>query len=274
MPELPEVETALRDLEPLLRGAEVRAVRLTWPRTLAAPTAEEFAARVVGLHFVTFARRGKYLVLGLDDGSSLIVHLRMTGRLSVEGAGAPADAHTHLVLDLDGDRELHFRDPRKFGRVWFVQESATVLHRLGPEPWDPEFTPQALALRLAGRKASIKALLLDQSICAGIGNIYADEVLFGAGIHPARAAGTLDDDEITRLLGEIQTVLGRAVALGGSSLGQATTNYLRPSGEEGGFQGEHRVFRRTGQPCLQCGTPIERIVLAQRSTHYCPTCQH
>lgn len=273
MPELPEVETYLRDLEPLLRGVRVVSARITWPRTLAAPEPDEFLQRIAGRRFVSFARRGKYMVLGLDDGSSLIVHLRMTGRLSVEAQESVADGHVHALLLLEDGRQLHFRDPRKFGRIWLLADSAPLLDKLGPEPWDESFTPAALALRLSGRSAPIKALLLDQRLCAGIGNIYADEALFAAAIHPARAAGSLSGDEVSRLHAAILEVLGRAIKRGGSSLGQASTNYLRPTGQAGGYQEEHQVFRRTGRPCPRCGAPIERILVAQRSTHFCPHCQ-
>jgi formamidopyrimidine-DNA glycosylase len=276
MPELPEVETSLRDLEPLLRDRTVVAAEVHWPRTVAAPMVDEFLARIVGQRFRAFARRGKYMLFQMEGGDQLIVHLRMTGRLSVEPPEAAVEAHTHVVLTLEDGHRLHFRDPRKFGRIWLVADATTVLRNLGPEVWDKGFTAAALGERLAGRKAAIKALLLDQRITAGIGNIYADEVLFAAHIHPARPAGTLQPAEVKRLHKAIRTLLARAVALGGSSLGGASTNYRRPvgpDGQTGAFQAEHQVFRRTGQPCPRCGAPIERMIVAQRSTHFCPKCQ-
>ena len=276
MPELPEVETSLRDLEPLLRERTIIAAQVHWPRTVAAPMLDEFLARVVGQRFTAFARRGKYMLFQMEGGDTLIVHLRMTGRLSVEAADMQADAHTHVVLTLDDGRMLHFRDPRKFGRVWLVENAEAVVGKLGPEVWDRSFSAAALQRTLAGRKAPIKALLLDQRIAAGIGNIYADEVLFAARIHPARPAGSLRPAEIKRLHSAMRTLLAHAVALGGSSLGGASTNYRRPVGPEGktgGFQDEHQVFRRTGLPCPRCGRAIERTVVAQRSTHFCPHCQ-
>ena len=181
-----------------------------------------------------------------------------------------------MLLTLDDGNTLHFRDPRKFGRMWLVQNPSTVVGALGPEVWDRSFSVAALAKMLAGRKAPIKALLLDQRIAAGIGNIYADEVLFAARIHPARSAGSLRPAEVKRVHAAIRDLLARAVERGGSSLGGASTNYRRPVGSEGitgGFQDEHQVFRRTGQPCPRCGGPIERMVVAQRSTHFCPHCQ-
>lgn len=280
MPELPEVETFLRDLEPELRGRMITAAQVSWQRTIAAPDAEGFLARLPGQRFATFERRGKYMLFGMersgDEGRGheiLVVHLRMTGRLSLEPAGSEGDAHTHVILELDDGRQLHFRDPRKFGRLWLVGDAAEVISRLGPEPDDPGFDAAYLARRLAGRTAPIKALLLDQGIVAGVGNIYADEALFVARIHPQRAAGSLSADEVTRLHDAVCGVLARAVALNGSSLGQSSTNYRRPGGAAGGFQDEHQVFRRTGLPCPVCGQPIERIVVGQRSTHFCPHCQ-
>ena len=155
-----------------------------------------------------------------------------------------------------------------------VHDTEPVLRKLGPEPFGGDFTDDWLAARLAGRKASIKALLLDQAVVAGVGNIYADEALFGAAIHPARAGGTLESDEIERIVESVQDVLGRGIERRGSSLGDSgAQNYVRPGGQSGGFQEEHKVFRRTGKPCPVCGTPVERIVLAQRSTHFCPNCQ-
>ena len=273
MPELPEVETYVRELEPLLRGRQVAAAQVFWPRTIAAPGAAEFAAAMVGQRFERFGRRAKYMLLGLASGDTLIVHLRMTGHLFVKDADAPPASHTHVLFDLDDGRRLHYQDPRKFGRLWLTAEPETLLAKLGPEPLGDEFTA-ALADKLRGRKASIKALLLDQTLAAGVGNIYADEALFRAGIHPARAGGSLTPAEIERLALAVAAVLAEGIAAAGSSLGTSgLQNYSRPGGQAGGFQDAHRVFRRTGQPCVVCGAPIERVVLGQRSTHFCPQCQ-
>ncbi|MBK8047752.1 MAG: formamidopyrimidine-DNA glycosylase [Anaerolineales bacterium] len=225
MPELPEVETYVRELKPLLDGATIAAAAVFWPRTVETPEPEIFIARIAGRRFQTFGRRGKYMLLGLDDGLTLVVHLRMTGQL-------------------------------------------------GPEPFDAAFTPEVLAGKLAGRTAPIKALLLDQRIVAGVGNIYADESLFRARIHPTRPGGSLSTAEIERLHGAIAAVLLDGIDHAGSSLGGSEIqNYIRPGGEQGGFQEEFRVFQRTSKPCLRCGAPVERIVVAQRSTHFCPACQ-
>ncbi len=274
MPELPEVETYVRELEPLLAGRQVVAAHVLWPRTIADPSPDAFVARLVGQHFVGFGRRAKYMLLGLESGDTLIVHLRMTGHLHLKEAGALPDSHTHVLFDLDDGRRLHFQDTRKFGRMWLTAEPEALFSKLGPEPLSDEFNGEALAHKLTGRKAAIKALLLDQSLAAGVGNIYADEALFRAGLHPTRPGGSLTSEEIARLRGAVAAVLAEGIAAAGSSLGTSSLqNYSRPGGQAGSFQEAHRVFRRTGQPCLVCGAPIERIVVGQRSTHFCPHCQ-
>jgi formamidopyrimidine-DNA glycosylase len=274
MPELPEVETYVRELEPELKGRSVTSAVVLWPKIIAEPSVETFQQAIVGQRFVSFGRRGKFMLLGLEGGDSLIVHLRMTGKLLIQPLDALADKHTHVVLELDDGRQLHYNDARKFGRLWLVHDTDPVLQKLGPEPLGDDFTAEWFATCLAGRKASIKALLLNQSIVAGVGNIYADEALFAAAIHPARAGGLLELDEIERLLENVKTVLEGGIERRGSSLGDSgAQNYVRPGGESGGYQDEHKVFRKTGQPCPVCTTTIERIVLAQRSTHFCPNCQ-
>lgn len=274
MPELPEVETYVRDLAPMLAGRQVVSAAVSWPRTIASPAADRFVDLIVGQRFDSFARRGKYMLLGLASGMTLIAHLRMTGHLLTVAAGAPVDRHTHVILGLDDERRLLFQDARKFGRLWLVAEVGPVLAHLGPEPFDATFTAETLGARLQGRTTSVKALLLNQGIVAGVGNIYADEALFRANLHPLRPAGALSPAEVAALHQAIQAVLAAGIAKAGSSLGGSTLqNYSRPGGAPGGFQEEFRVFRRTGQPCQRCGTPIVRIVVAQRGTHFCPTCQ-
>ncbi|HQY91860.1 bifunctional DNA-formamidopyrimidine glycosylase/DNA-(apurinic or apyrimidinic site) lyase [Caldilinea sp.] len=274
MPELPEVETYVRDLTPLLRGRQVLGATVTWPRTIALPDAASFIDQVAGQRFTHFGRRGKYMLLGLESGMTLIVHLRMTGHLLVVVGDAQMAQHTHVTMELDDGRRLIFQDARKFGRLWLVTDPAPILAHLGPEPFDPAFTSEHFGARLQNRTASIKALLLDQSIVAGVGNIYADEALFHARIHPMRAAGGLNASEVATLHNAIRQVLTAGIAKAGSSLGGSSLqNYSRPGGAPGGFQEEFQVFRRTGQPCRQCGAPVARIVVAQRGTHFCPHCQ-
>ncbi len=269
MPELPEVETIVRELRHDLVGRRVLGVEVRWERTIATPPAAELKAALVGRQIMGADRRGKYLLFALSDDQTLIIHLRMTGQLHVVGPEAAPDHHTHLVLTLDSGQRLFFRDQRKFGRVYVVADAATVLRQLGPEPLHPDFTPQELAARLAGRKAPIKSLLLDQRLIAGIGNIYADEILFAAGIDPRRAGRDLQMNDVARLHTVARQVLAQAIFDRGSSL----QNYQRPGGAKGQNQERHQVFRRTGQPCPHCGAAIVRVVIGQRATHFCPQCQ-
>ncbi|MEX1019651.1 MAG: bifunctional DNA-formamidopyrimidine glycosylase/DNA-(apurinic or apyrimidinic site) lyase [Litorilinea sp.] len=308
MPELPEVETYVRELAPQLHGRRICRAQVNWPRTIATPSVADFTRSIVGQTFQSFDRRGKYMLLGLTQAHTtdtvaaaepptgtdtpsrtdtvtgtekawtLIVHLRMTGKLLLVPGDFLPDKHTHVVFDLEpvpgGPDRLVFVDTRKFGRIWLTQTPESVLARLGPEPLSADFSPGGLGKKLATRHASIKALLLDQAIVAGVGNIYADEALFRAGIHPTQPGGTLTPSELEKLHAAVCAVLSEGIARQGSSLGgSALQNYVRPSGSPGGFQEEHRVFRRTGQPCFVCQTPVARITLAQRSTHYCPACQ-
>lgn len=278
MPELPEVETYVRALEPLLLGKTVLKAEVRWPRTIAAPDAARFTDLVRGRRFSSFNRRGKYMLFGLDSGETLVVHLRMTGELRLlpptqpetGEAPAPIDKHTHVLFDLDTSEQLRYRDTRKFGRIWLVDDSATVVGNLGPEPLDEDFLPQTLAQLLAGRKASIKSLLLNQTVLAGVGNIYADEALFRAGIDPRRAGGSLALEETKRLHLALRDVLLAGIEAQGSTV----QNYAPPTGAKGGFQEQFQVFRRSGEPCFTCGTPVSRTVLSQRSTHFCPACQN
>jgi formamidopyrimidine-DNA glycosylase len=274
MPELPEVETYVHDLQVRLKGRTVTRSVALWPRTIAAPSVEHFTAIVIGQRFANFTRRGKYMLLTMDSGAILIIHLRMTGKCLIRTAGEPVDRHTRVLFELDDGYRLDFVDSRKFGRVWLVDDASGVVGKLGPEPLSETFTDDYLARRLAGRSAAVKSLLLDQGIVAGVGNIYADEALHAAGIHPQRAGDDLTADEIGILRRAVQEVLRRAIALGGSSLGDSPVqNYLRPGGETGEFQHEHQVYGRAGLPCLQCGEIIQRAVIGQRSAHYCPVCQ-
>ncbi len=277
MPELPEVETYVRTLKPLLKGKTILSAEVHWPRTIAAPDADRFTDLIRGRSFSSFGRRGKYMLLGLDSAETLIIHLRMTGELrllpppatSASAADAPVDKHTHVLFDLDTREQLRYRDTRKFGRIWLVEDTREVVGKLGPEPLDEAFVPQTLAQTLAGRKANVKALLLNQSLLAGVGNIYADESLFRARIDPRRAGGSLALEEIERLHLALRDVLLEGIAAQGSSV----QNYAPPTGAKGGFQEKFQVFRRSGEPCFTCGTSISRTVLAQRSTHFCPACQ-
>jgi formamidopyrimidine-DNA glycosylase len=269
MPELPEVETVVRALRPQLGGRKITAVRNSWPRHIDRPSLPELAERISGQVIVDVLRRAKFILFPLDSGDTLIVHLRMSGHLSVVEPEVTVDSHTHTIIELDNGQELRFRDPRKFGRVYLVSDRDEVLGKLGPEPLEDGFTVETLAEILQGRRRVLKPFLLDQSIIAGIGNIYADEALFFAGIHPRRRTDSLDEKDVERLHRGIRHVLRLGIEREGASI----STYLKPDGEKGEMQEDVRVFRRTGEPCFLCGEAIERIVLGGRSTHFCPNCQ-
>ena len=270
MPELPEVETIRRDLLALLRG---RAFTHVWvspeaPRLVQVPSPADLARLLPGRPIEDISRRGKFLVFHLSGGLYLVVHLRMTGALLHRPPGALPDRYVRAVLSLDDGSELRFSDLRKFGAFWLVPDPSTVLGRLGPEPLDG-LTPSLLRELTARRRAPIKSVLLDQRALAGLGNIYADEALFAAGLHPQRPASGLSDFEVERLHEAIGRVLTEALADRGASF----RDYVDASGREGRHQFRVQVFRRTGQPCYVCGREIARVKVAGRSSHFCARCQ-
>jgi formamidopyrimidine-DNA glycosylase len=269
MPELPEVETVVRALRQPLIGRTITAVRNDWPRHIGTPALDELRARIQGCRIEAIHRRAKYLVFSLTQGETLIIHLKMSGHLAVVDASTPANKYVHTAFELDNGQELRFRDTRKFGRVYLVHDLEQILGRLGPEPLEADFTHDVLGERLNGRTRALKPLLLDQQLIAGVGNIYADEALFYAKLHPTRPANTLSKHEITALHGAIQKVLRLGIEREGASIDL----YAKPDGSKGDMQNAVAVFRRTGDPCYNCGRPIERIVLGGRSTHFCPNCQ-
>ncbi len=269
MPELPEVETTANELRPGLLGRRVIDVHILWEGAVATPSPPEFARRLQGRRILGTGRRGKFLLFPLDGGDTLIIHLRMTGHLGIVRSAEPLPQHVRLVFALDNGYDLRFRDARKFGRAYLVADPEEVLGRLGPEPLAGAFTPEVLQRQLGRRAAPVKSLLLDQRLVAGLGNIYADEALFYAGIHPRRPGKSLTPSEGQRLHAAIQRVLTEAIADGGTSL----DSYRRPDGSQGGHAVRLAVFRKSGLPCPRCRTPIARIVLGGRSTHFCPHCQ-
>ena len=269
MPELPEVETTIQELRPDLLGRRIEGVEALWPGVVAMPPLPDFERRLQVRRIIALGRRGKFILLSLDSGDTLIVHLRMTGHLGVVDPETPPLKHLRLRFSLDDGRELRFTDARMFGRAYLVSDPQEVLGALGPEPFDPTFTPQALAERLNGRRAPVKSLLLDQRLIAGIGNLYADEALFYAGISPRRPAASLSLEEFARLHLAMQRVLWEGIEDRGTSV----DNYRRPDGSKGNHGERLAVYGRTGQPCPRCGTAIERTVIGGRGTHYCPRCQ-
>lgn len=271
MPELPEVETVAADLRQELVGRRFTAAYIFWPRTLATPDPVSCSQRLAGRAVVDIGRRGKYLLIHLDSGETLVVHLRMTGRLAVVPPGDPELATSHLraAFQLADGAFLAFNDARKFGRIWLVTDVDAVTGKLGPEPLGWTFTPEALAEKLGQRRQAIKALLLDQTVVAGVGNIYADEALFLAEIHPLRAGASLTGQEIDRLHATIRQVLAESIAQRGTML----RDYRTPYGADGAYRNQLRVYGQAGRSCPRCGAAIERIRVAQRSTHFCPRCQ-
>jgi formamidopyrimidine-DNA glycosylase len=270
MPELPEVEYVARQLRDALPGRRIVRAHVSWPRSVQGVDASEFEARLAGRIITAVGRRAKYLLIYLDGGEALIIHRRMSGNLHFAGAGEEY-AYVRVAFELDDGRTLLYTDPRKFGRLALAAEAdlPTVFAALGPEPLDAEFTPTLLEARLSRRAKPIKALLLDQSVVAGLGNIYADEALFRARIHPLRPANSLTADEIRALWEGIRGALLTGIENGGTTFGRHRDAY-----NEAGANLEHvEVYRRTGQPCVRCGTPIERTVVSQRGTHFCPHCQ-
>ncbi|MCX7591973.1 MAG: bifunctional DNA-formamidopyrimidine glycosylase/DNA-(apurinic or apyrimidinic site) lyase [Kiritimatiellae bacterium] len=275
MPELPEVETVVRDLRRArISGKAIARVHIYRREAIAGPMPDRFGAEVAGRRIYDISRRGKYIVMVLSGGWHLIVHLRMTGQLLLNGQGAPADRHEHLVLEFDNGVKLHFRDSRKFGRWWLVPDPAEVLGKLGPEPLDPAFGFSRFRALVSGRTGLIKPVLLDQTVIAGLGNIYANEALWEARIHPLRACATLSTEELRRLYVAMRRILRRAIRAGGTSLGRGSTHFCRPGGEAGKYQEQLRVHGRAGKACpRQCGSKIQRLIVHQRSSYVCPTCQ-
>ena len=272
MPELPEVETVRRQLEPLIRGRQIADFELApgAERLLRGAAQDAVRAQLRGRSFGNVDRRGKYLGLRLDDDRCCVVHLRMTGSLHFREPGASDEPFTRAVFQLADGYQLRFVDIRKFGTIDVVDEMSDALPELGPEPLGNEFSVDALRDALSGRTIALKAALLDQRNIAGIGNIYADEALFIARLHPEVPAGALRPNERAALHAAIREVLEEGVAHGGASF----RDYTDTAGEEGEQQYYVRVFRRTDQPCDKCNTPIRRTIVAGRATHWCPKCQH
>jgi formamidopyrimidine-DNA glycosylase len=267
MPELPEVQTVVDTLQPTVVGQTIGQVNLRRTDVLQ-PAGFDLAEALIGRTIESINRRAKRIVIRLDDGNRFYIHLGMTGRLSTEAVDAPLQPHTHLIIAFDQtDQQLRFRDPRRFGGIWWMGLDTSSEENIGPEPLALR-APQ-LATRLARTTRAIKNALLDQSVIAGLGNIYVDESLFKAGIHPLIAADALTIGQIADLNRAIKFTLRKALHHRGSTL----RDYFDSDGNPGGFQKLHSVYDRAKLPCRKCRTPIERIVLGGRSTHFCPRCQ-
>jgi formamidopyrimidine-DNA glycosylase len=271
MPELPEVETVVRGLRAEIVGRTVTDIKVLWTRSIVPPDLDTFTRRLTGQAITNIERRGKWVVMALSGDDTLLIHLRMSGRLVLESEAYLDNRHLRVLFLLDDGRRLSFIDQRKFGRIHLTNAPNLVLGSLGPEPLSEEFTPKRLKEMLRSRHGRIKPLLLDQRFLAGLGNIYTDEALWQAQIHPLRPADTLTPAEVTRLHKAIRVVLTSAIASGGTTLEDEV--YRQADGQAGEFAGKLAAYGRAGQPCPRCGQTIERIKVSQRGTHFCPRCQ-
>lgn len=276
MPELPEVETIKNDL--VRAGLCARAIRsadIFWHRTLALPSAVEFQKQIKSMKIEKLSRRGKYLILELTGREPwfLIMHLRMSGRIDLKETGFVPRTHDRARLVLDDGSQLLFHDTRKFGRWYFVNDAEKIVGKLGIEPLDKNFTVDWLAKKIKGKMRALKPFLLDQTFIAGIGNIYADEALWYAKLHPETNSAKLKDEEIKALHAGIVKAIELGIRNAGTSMGVGKANFYSVGGKRGGNQEKLKVFRRTGEKCPRCSEKIIRIVVGQRSTHLCCDCQ-
>ena len=273
MPELPEVETVRRVTEPQITGRCIADVTVNNTGVIAHPSAEDFCAALAGKTFTGIGRRGKFLIFSFAEGGRLVLHLRMTGQLLVTPAGYPMEKHTHLILELSDGKEMRYADMRRFGRFWYLAEDeadrVTGMDRLGPEPDDPQVTAEYLAQKRRGKKRPVKELLLDQSVVAGIGNIYADEILFACRIHPKKLCCDLSSKEITDLAAKIPQIIAFYVEKNQIP----PEDYLRTGGRDYRNTPFLRVYGHAGESCPVCGTVLEKITVGGRGSVFCPVCQ-
>ena len=264
MPELPEIETIVRRLHNPCVGRTIENVRVRWPRHIATPSPPQFRRQIQNQRILSLARRGKYLVFSLSK-DTLLIHLRMSGNLAIEPSDAPQGQYEHTTFCLDNHYELRFYDVRKFGKVYLVARPEEILGKLGPEPLDDSFSAKEFAGRLSARRRILKPLLLDQTFLAGVGNIYADEALHAARLHPRHRSDNLSKDQAHRLWRSLRQVLRDGIRHNGSSI-----DWVYRGGQH---QNHFRVFQRNGHPCHRCGTQVKKMTVGQRGTHYCPSCQ-
>jgi formamidopyrimidine-DNA glycosylase len=268
MPELPEVETIKNELLPHVKGRRITDVEIRRDSTVRGMTPAEFKSCLIGRRIEDLERHGKYLIFDLDNGEFLAMHMKLSGSLWAKASEVEVPDYVKAVLTLDNGEKIFLRDPRAFARMWLVDDICEITDKLGPEPLTKEFTPDVLAERLKGKSAPIKSVLIDQAVIAGIGNMYADEILYAAKIDPRRAARSLSREETERIHQAIRTILPQAIA----SKGASVQDYFRPSGEAGMEQFNFKVAHRKKATC-PCGGPIERIVVRGRGTYFCPNCQ-
>ncbi|MCL4528153.1 MAG: DNA-formamidopyrimidine glycosylase [Chloroflexi bacterium] len=264
MPELPEVETIARALRPELVGRTILEADVRWARTIAEPSAKKFRDQIKGQEIIAVSRRAKFINIQLLD-FNLFIHLRMSGDLIIKSSKIKAEKHDRLILALSDNKSLVFNDTRKFGRVWLTKNIEEVLGKLGPEPFSNDFTPQWLYNALESRHRQLKPLLLDQTFIAGLGNIYTDEALHMAKLHPLKLSDSVTKKQAERLHQSIREVLQEGIRRNGASI-----DWVYRGGD---FQNHFRVYGRAGEKCPVCGTKIKKIIVGQRGTHYCPNCQ-
>ncbi|MGI6145058.1 MAG: bifunctional DNA-formamidopyrimidine glycosylase/DNA-(apurinic or apyrimidinic site) lyase [Clostridia bacterium] len=273
MPELPEVETVRRSLFPYLKGVRIENVEILFAGIVKEPEPALFREKIKGRTVKEIKRRGKYLLFTLDEDLTLVIHLRMTGQLTICSKEFPLNKHTHLTFALSSGKELRFTDVRKFGLVYLVPtgkwEGIKGLFNLGFEPLAPDFTFDVFTEFITNKQGKLKPFLLDQSKIAGIGNIYADEILFEAGLHPQREIKTLTPREIKKLYFALRTILEESINCRGTTM----HDFVDGHGKKGSFQERLQVYGRRGEACNRCGTRLQRIVVAGRGTVFCPHCQ-
>jgi formamidopyrimidine-DNA glycosylase len=275
VPELPEVETVRRDLEARIIGRRIMSCEISpgAPRLVQLVTPAEFCRQLTGRSVSGLRRRGKYLIVDLDDGRAWVLHRRMSGNVLYRVPADPPDDYTRAVFTLDDGHELRWTDLRKFGTMWLVEDATMVMEALGPEPLDAAFTPEVLRERAGSRGAPIKSVILDQSVLAGMGNLYTDEALHYAKIHPLRSANKLRRDDWRRLHAGIVQALRMGIEARGSSLGSTLRDHINVDGAPGHNQETVRAYGREAQPCYNCGTAMRRIKVGGRSSVFCPKCQ-
>lgn len=271
MPELPEVETIKNELLPITKGRTIKDIEIIRPETVRGMSPEEFRDYLIGKKITGMERHGKYLIFDLDSGDYLAMHMKLSGTLWVKKSAdeVPGQHLIKAVITLDSGEKIFLRDPRGFARMWLVKDISEVTDKLGPEPLSPDFTPEVLAERLGKKTAPIKSVLIDQAVIAGIGNMYADEILYAAGISPLRAAASLSKDDIERIYKAIRRILPQAI----KSKGASVQDYFLPSGAKGEEQFNFKVAHGLGGKDCACGGKIVRIVVRGRGTYYCPACQ-
>lgn len=273
MPELPEVETIVRELnESDLIGKKISSIEVFWERTISKPSVSEFYTKIIGQAIRSITRRGKFIVITFTR-DTLLIHLRMTGKLSFSNKSQPLSSHERVCLGINDKRFLHYEDQRKFGKWYLLSDPEEKFSQLGMEPFSSEFTIKAFHTMLMKSSIAIKTFLLNQKHVVGIGNIYADEALWESKIHPLQKANTLTLQEIKGLFNAIKHVLTMGIANQGTSLGSKMANYFSVNRKRGNYQTQLKVFRQDGLPCPRCGTTMIKIVVTQRGTHLCPYCQ-